>query len=191
MTVAAAQAELNLLPVAAPVTDGYNRDNFKLWTDANGDGCNTRAEVLKAESSTPTSSKVGSKCTIVLGSWLSSYDNVQYTDGTKLDIDHSVPLSEAWQSGANTWTAAQREAYANDLGYPGSLIAVSATTNRAKGDQDPSTWMPPYAGVRCTYVANWIAVKWRWQLAVDQAEKNALNTQLSTCTDSEIVTPTR
>ena len=84
-----------------------------------------------------------------------------------LDIDHLVPLAEAWDSGARNWTAAQRQAYANDLGDARALVAVTDNVNQAKGDQDPAEWMPPAAGATCRYVGEWAAVKIRWRLTVD------------------------
>ncbi|MFD0525252.1 GmrSD restriction endonuclease domain-containing protein [Paractinoplanes durhamensis] len=102
------------LPVATEVRTGYDRDLFNLWIDADGDGCNTRYEVLIDEATTkPT---VGSGCSLTGGKWLSYYDGATWTDPSDIDIDHMVPLAEAWDSGARNWTAAQRESYANDLG---------------------------------------------------------------------------
>ncbi|MEV0976570.1 hypothetical protein [Streptomyces sp. NPDC049915] len=57
-----------------------------------------------------------------------------------------VPLAEAWDSGAWHWSPEEREAYANDLGDDRALIAVSATSNRSKADQDPTTWLSPAEG---------------------------------------------
>ncbi|MFE6887993.1 HNH endonuclease family protein [Streptomyces sp. NPDC057694] len=85
-------------------------------------------------------------------------------------MDHLVPLAEAWDSGAGTWTAKEREAYTNDLGDAPSFIAVSAKTNRSKGDKDVAEWLLPFEGDRCTYVSDWVATKMRWQLTVDPAE---------------------
>ncbi|HEX7474251.1 MAG TPA: HNH endonuclease family protein, partial [Candidatus Limnocylindrales bacterium] len=95
-------------------------------------------------------------------------------DSSKLDIDHVVPLAEAWDSGAYRWDAARRRAFANDLGVSWSLIAVSAASNRSKGDKDPAEWLPPLASYRCQYLAVWVAIKTRWNLAVDAAEKSAI-----------------
>jgi Protein of unknown function (DUF1524) len=115
-----------------------------------------------------------------------TYDDRYIDAASKLDIDHLVPLAEAWDSGASAWTAKEREAYANDLTDPRALIAASAASNRSKGDQDPSTWLPPYTGNRCTYVIDWIADKTRYRLAVDPVEQAALTDQLAACPDIPI-----
>ncbi|WP_167345368.1 HNH endonuclease family protein [Streptomyces bikiniensis] len=131
------------LPVAEEDRTGYTRDSFRHWNtglDA-GDGCNTRNEVLLAEAVQEPAVAAG--CKLTGGKWLSYYDNVEVSEAGKLDIDHMVPLAEAWDSGASTWTPAKREAYANDQGAAASLVAVTARTNRSKADQDPATWMPP------------------------------------------------
>jgi Protein of unknown function (DUF1524) len=169
------------LPVATEVRTGYSRDKFTLWTDADGDGCNTRYEVLIAEATTkPT---VGSGCTLSGGRWLSYYDGATWTLPADLDIDHLVPLAEAWDSGARNWTAAQRTAYANDLGDSRDLVAVTDNVNQAKGDRDPAEWLPPLAGAKCRYVAEWLVVKIRWRLTVNSAEKSALTTLAAGCTN--------
>ncbi len=163
------RAGISGLPVETEVHTGYTRDKFHLWIDADGDGCNTRNEVLIAEATTkPT---IGASCTLTGGRWHSYYDNADWTLASDLDIDHLVPLAEAWDSGARTWTAAQREAYANDLGDARDLVAVTDNVNQAKGDRDPAEWMPPATGATCRYVAEWTAVKIRWRLTVDSAER--------------------
>lgn len=101
-------------------------------------------------------------------------------------IDHLVPLAESWDSGASTWTPAERQAYANDLDDPRALLAVSATSNRCKADQDPTTWQPPAEGYRWTYATDWIAIKTRWGLTVDPAEQTALTSVLDGCPDTVI-----
>ncbi|MGW7261168.1 HNH endonuclease family protein [Streptomyces sp. NPDC054834] len=167
------------LPVRTEDRTGYTRDKFKHWTDADKDGCNTRAEVLKAEAVIPP--EQGPKCTLTDGEWYSAFDD-RYIQGPRgLDVDHLVPLAEAWDSGASAWTAKVREAYANDLGDDRALIAVSAASNRSKADQDPSTWLPPAEGYRCQYVTNWIADKTRWGLSIDTPEQTALSNELSHC----------
>ncbi|MFG2656068.1 HNH endonuclease family protein [Streptomyces sp. NPDC048425] len=98
-------------------------------------------------------------------------------------MDHLVPLAEAWDSGASTWTAKEREAYANDLGDARALIAVSAASNRSKADQDLSTWQPPAKGYRCQYATDRVADKTRWGLCIDPTEEAALAETLSRCPD--------
>ncbi|WP_329331174.1 HNH endonuclease family protein [Streptomyces sp. NBC_00663] len=163
------------IPVADESRTGYTRDKFKHWNRGldPADGCNTRAEVLLAEASeAPT---VSAGCKLSGGEWLSYYDEQEVTAPAKLDIDHMVPLAEAWDSGASTWSAARREAYANDQDAAASLVAVTARTNRQKADQDPSTWMPPAPNATCRYLAEWTATKLRWGLSADQAEIDTLN----------------
>ena len=158
---------------------GYNRDLFADWYDADRNGCNTRKEVLIAESLDPV--QIGSSCSITGGRWFSIYDNVETTDSSSFDIDHMVPLSEAWDSGAWNWNADQRKHYANDLDQPFFLIAVTASSNRSKSDRDPAEWMPPNSAYHCEYVRIWIEIKRAWDLSVDQAEHDYLAQKLASC----------
>ncbi|MFF5728198.1 HNH endonuclease family protein [[Kitasatospora] papulosa] len=152
---------------------GYTRSSFKHWNSGDlADGCNTRNEVLLAEAI--TAPVVGAGCKLTGGVWLSYYDGQQVTDPGALDIDHMVPLAEAWDSGASAWTPARREAYANDQGAATSLVAVTARTNRQKSDQDPAEWLPPAPEAQCRYVGEWVATKLRWQLSADAIELEAL-----------------
>lgn len=172
------------LPTADEDRTGYNRDLFRHWVDEDRDGCNTRMEVLIAEA--VEAPAVGPRCVISGGRWYSYYDDV-YVDGPRgNDIDHMVPLAEAWDSGASGWTAARRQAYANDVGSDVSLIAVTARSNRSKADQDPAEWMPPSTSAYCQYLGEWVATKLRWQLAVDNSEAAALAETASRCPDVPI-----
>jgi hypothetical protein len=121
-----------------------------------------------------------SGCNVVAGTWKSVYDGKVVTSPTAVDIDHLVPLANAWRSGASAWTTDQRQDFANDLDDP-QLVAVSASSNRSKGDQDPSTWKPQATGEWCVYAEDWIAVKTRWKLTVTTAEKSALADMLEKC----------
>ena len=178
-----AQASMGMLAQlrVAPEQQGatYERTYFGGWNDADRDRCNTRKEVLLAEATTPVT--VAGSCTLQGGSWVSPYDNAQTSIPATYDIDHMVPLKEAWVSGAYGWNLTTLRSYANDLGYEHSLIAVSATSNRKKSDQDPATWLPSNASFVCQYVGRWVAVKYRWSLAVDEAEKGALTSAISSC----------
>jgi hypothetical protein len=125
-------------------------------------------------------------CTLTGGRWFSYYDGEYVGDARGLDIDHLVPLAEAWDSGARRWTAQQREAFANDLGDPRSLVAVTSSVNRSKGDRDPADWLPPRSSARCRYVEQWVAVKLRWKLRIDAAEKVALTGLAAACANRTI-----
>ena len=121
-----------------------------------------------------------SGCNVVAGTWISTYDGKILDAPAKVEIDHLVPLANAWRSGASNWTDTRREDFANDLDHP-ELVAVSTAANRAKGDQDPSTWRPQRTGAWCDYASDWIAVKAHWKLTVTAAEKVALTELLGWC----------
>jgi hypothetical protein len=181
---------LKKLPTKPERRAGYDRSKFTHWVDADGDGCNTRYEVLIAEAVTrPTVSKPG--CQLAGGLWRSRYDQVTTGVLSTIDIDHMVPLAEAWDSGAHRWDADTRKRFANDLGYGASLIAVTASSNRSKGDREPRDWLPPNKQYRCTYMANWVAVKWRWRLRVDDAEREFLHRRLKRCGWPQVNQPRR
>jgi uncharacterized membrane protein YhaH (DUF805 family) len=167
------------LRVEPEVQSGYDRDLFRHWIDADGDGCDSRREVLIAESTTPVS--VGSGCSLSGGTWYSAFDGVTTTDASSFDIDHFVPLKEAWDSGAHAWDSGTRQRFANDLEFAGSLIAVSASSNRSKGASDPAEWLPPNRSYRCVYVVTWVEVKLRWNLSADPGEIAAIRSAGSGC----------
>lgn len=170
--VTAAQLPALLSSVAETTTPAYNRDRFEHWIDADGDGCNTRYEVLIEESLTPVT--VGAGCTLTGGTWVSVLDGASATSPAEVEIDHLVALAEAWRSGASSWTDEQRRAFANDLDVPYALNAVSSASNQAKADKDPAEWLPSNAEFRCEYSISWILMKYRWSLAADPAEISAL-----------------
>ena len=181
--VQSATADIIQLTVAADYLTGYNRPLFKHWIDADRNGCDTRKEVLIEEA--VIKPKIGKKCLLTNGKWLSPYDGKSYTKDSALDVDHLVPLAEAWRSGAWAWSALQRQNYANDLTEPVALVAVSLGLNRQKGDQDPSTWLPPKD--QCGYIANWITVKYKYGLTVDSIEADTLNASITKCGIANVV----
>ncbi|ROO58266.1 uncharacterized protein DUF1524 [Micromonospora sp. Llam0] len=172
-----ALSRLNSLTVAAEShQSSYSRSLFPHWITITG-SCNTREQVLKRDGSNVV---VNSSCYPTSGSWYSPFDGATWTQASDVDIDHMVPLAEAWRSGAWAWSTARRQTYANDLGGP-ELWAVTDNVNQAKGDKDPADWQPPLASFRCTYARAWIQVKWYYDMTVDSAEKSALSGMLATC----------
>jgi hypothetical protein len=162
---------------AAERVGGYDRNLFKHWIDADKNGCDTRKEVLIAEAIVKP--KKGPKCVLSGGKWISPYDGKSFTKDSGLDVDHVVPLAEAWRSGAWAWTAKQRQDFANDLSDSRVLIAVTASANRSKGDQDPKTWLPTKG--KCTYIESWVAVKVRYSLTFDTGELSVIQSYFTSC----------
>ncbi|MEU9123211.1 HNH endonuclease family protein [Streptomyces sp. NPDC048506] len=177
-SVAKARSELARLKVAphGPMT-GYNRASFPHWAEQ-GDNCDTRETVLER---TGTKVRQDKQCRAVSGKWVSAYDDKKFTAASGLDIDHIVPLANAWRSGARSWNTAKRKAFANDLTHP-QLLAVSASSNRSKGDQGPDEWQPPSKRYWCTYGRAWTSIKSTYELSITKAEKKMLTTMLNTCT---------
>lgn len=185
----AALAAVDSLPVKgrAPKT-GYARERFgTAWADTDSNSCDTRDDILKRDLKDVKYS--GGTCRVSYGLLEPdpySGKDITYRRGrSQVDIDHVVPLSDAWQKGAKYWDASKRIALAND---PLNLIAVDASTNRGKGDGDAATWLPPNKAYRCTYVAAQVAVKKKYGLWVTAAEKSAMKKVLTGCSGQKLPT---
>jgi hypothetical protein len=175
----------------APKT-GYDRiaDFGPAWYDVDHNGCDTRNDVLKIDLAGETLKPGTHDCVVLTG----TLDPDPYTGkviefkrgvGTSDDvqIDHIVPLSDAWQKGAQSISFDERRALAND---PINLQATDGPTNSAKGDKDAATWLPPQRGYWCTYVARQITVKAKYHLWVTQAEHDKMSEILATCPDEPL-----
>jgi hypothetical protein len=173
---------------------GYDRNLFEVWSDEDGDGCDTREEVLLRDA--VESPSVGSGCNVGAGLWYSVYDGVWLDDGRQLQVDHVVALKEAWDSGARDWDPARRIAFGNDLISPFTLIAVSSSANQDKGDADPSNWLPPNEDDICRYIAAWVVIKATWELSMDPSEHGRIGNLLealcegTTVADAAVTYPT-
>ncbi|MFD5891755.1 HNH endonuclease family protein [Streptomyces sp. NPDC060334] len=178
---------IDQMPVAEEHRAGYKRDLYKHWNRGLNatDGCDTRKEVILAEA--VGAPQVAAGCKLTGGTWRSAYDNLVVTDAARLDVDHFVPLAEVYDSEHTPWSAARREAYANDQNSPDTLIAVSAASNRSKSDKDPAEWLPSDGSYHCTYAATWVGTKLRWDLAVDEAERQALLGLAEDCPTTTVV----
>ncbi|MEO3972917.1 DUF1524 domain-containing protein [Streptomyces sp. CAU 1734] len=153
---------------------GYQSTSFPHWNKGRDttDACSTRAEVLIAEA--VEEPDVSAACKLTGGKWFSYYDEQTVTKQSSIEVDHVVPLAEAWGSGASAWTAERREAYANDQAATATLTAVTARTKREKGEQDITGWLPPSTSALCRYIGDWVATKLRWGLSTDKEELEAL-----------------
>ncbi|MBD3004548.1 HNH endonuclease [Streptomyces sp. 5-10] len=160
---------------------GYSRDKFNIWADSDGDGCNTRKEVLLAEAvRKPKIAQPG--CRLQGGKWLSWFDNKSITNASGISIDHLVPLAEAWRSGASKWSSEKLAKLGNDTSYAPTLTAVTPEVNAEKGDADPASWLPPNRDAVCAYAGSWVAVKLHYGLTADPSEVAALK-GLKKCQD--------
>ncbi|WP_175407158.1 HNH endonuclease family protein [Streptomyces sp. TRM64462] len=166
----------------APKT-GYEREKFgRAWADTDGNGCGTREDILTRDATDVTYKDGAKRCKVAHG--VISEDpytgkRIAFRRGDgKVDIDHVVALSDAWQKGAGQWDAEKRRSFAND---PLNLLAVDSAANRRKGDGDTATWLPPAKGFRCAYVARQVAVKKKYGVWVTAAERDAMKRVLNTC----------
>jgi len=116
-------------------SDKYDRDNWEHWIDEDTDGQDTRQEVLIEESLIPVT--FNDKGKVISGKWFDLYTAQYFTDPSDLDIDHFIPLKNAYDSGGNKWTSKQKQDFANDLDDENHLIAVSKSANRSKGSKSP------------------------------------------------------
>ncbi|CAM3823377.1 HNH endonuclease family protein [Nocardiopsis rhodophaea] len=174
-TKATAQSQLNGLAVRSEgASSGYDRSLFPHWVTISGT-CNAREYVLRRDGSNV---RTDDQCRATSGSWYSEFDGISTNDPSTFDIDHLVPLAEAWRSGADKWSTTKRRDFANDVDSP-VLWAVTASSNRVKGDKDPAEWMPPRTAIHCAYAKAWINVKYRYSLAVNSSEKSALQSTLN------------
>ena len=147
-------------------SDGkYDRDDWGSWIDEDGDGLNTRHEVLAEES---LINPVISNNKVVAGKWFDKYTGKYFTNPSDLDIDHLVPLKNAYISGASNWSKKKKNRYYNYLKYDNHLIAVSKSANRNKSDKSPVEWLPPNKEYQCEYVREWYKIKTAWGLSIEE-----------------------
>ena len=148
----------------------YDRTQFGRWIDADGDCQNTRHEVLIEESRIPVTFKTSRQCFVISGEWHDPYTGRVFTNPSLLDVDHVVPLKEAFISGANTWSRQKKIQFANDLKNADHLIAVYRGANRSKGARDPARWLPPNEAYHQEYIRIWREIKKAWVLSMDPEE---------------------
>ncbi len=161
--------------------DTYDRTaDFGGWVDI--DGCkDTRAEVLIRTSAAPVTFNGSNGCTVKTGQWTDPWSGVTTTVAHDFDIDHTVPLGNAWYSGAWSWTHDRRIAYTNDVGDVRHLVPIVASTNEAKGDRGPERWKPAKQSAWCAYALTWDHIKAKWDLSATRDEWNALVAMAETC----------
>ncbi len=174
--------------VIADELDGRDYDRSRHFGGCAKDenGIDVRQHVLATESYVPvTWDDTGTK--VIAGLWFDPFTGRTFrapfleSGYAIVQIDHVVPLKEAWESGAKNWPQEKREAYANDLTNPGHLIAVHSPTNGSKGHRDPAEWIVPNDNFQCAYAYTWVAIKREWDLTMEDEESQALRTILGIC----------
>lgn len=160
----------------------YDREEFyKSWPTV--DGCNLRQKIIKREFG---DTAVLDGCTVLSGEYDEPYtgEHIIYSSkeeiSSGIQIDHIVALSDAWQKGADFdhMTAEKRRELATD---PLNLLAVDSKANQSKSDGDAATWLPKNKKFRCQYVARQVSVKYKYNLWVTEAEKDAIKSVLENC----------
>lgn len=181
---------LNLISITEPENVSYNRDEYSHWNNVRP--CWTvREQVLFEEAVAGTIilldgdgavvEDVNRACEIKSGTWIDPYTGKEFNSPSDLDIDHTIPLAYANSHGASWWDKEKKASYANDLTYPGTLVAVSKSANRSKGAKGPSDWKPSNEGYWCQYATDWINVSTEWTLSISKADNEALLGMLDKC----------
>ena len=189
------RSALNQLEIKgrAPKT-GYSRDQFgQRWSDDvsaefGHNGCDTRNDILNRDLINKEYKPNTRDCVVLSGQLLDPYTGatIEFQRGrdtsSAVQIDHVVALSDAWQKGAQQLPPEVRQDFAND---PLNLLAVDGPANQQKRDSDAASWLPANKPFRCQYVARQVAVKRKYNLWVTQAEHDAMDRWLSTCTPED------
>ncbi|MEV4100105.1 HNH endonuclease family protein [Nonomuraea sp. NPDC049649] len=186
VNVKEARAKLEKLAVKgrAPKT-GFDRKKFgPAWADVDRNGCDTRNDILKRDLTDETFKPGTHDCIVLTGVLEDPYSGktINFKRGqdtsSKVQIDHLIPLSDAWQKGAQQWSDTKRKEFAND---PLNLLAVDGPLNGQKSDSDAATWLPPRRAYWCPYIARQVEVKAKYELWVTRAEKEAMEGILDKC----------
>lgn len=169
--------------MSAPVVvEPYDRADWRHWVDADGDGQDTRQEILLAEANADVpvaTNRNGSR--VLSGAWDDPYTGLTLTDPGALDVDHMVPLGWAHAHGGAAWSSARKRDYANGLTDPDHLVAVRARENRQKGARGPAGWVPPDETAHCWYGLAWARITTAWELDLDAADALAIVGLVATC----------
>ena len=179
--------KLEDVKIANPVDDpAYNRAEWGVWSKLDGEKCNTRVQVLKAQGvNVVTKDGNPDSCAIAGGIWVSPYDGA-ITDVKKgeattpistIQIDHVIPLKYAAAHGGKDWNQEKKVAFANDTSQ---LLATSATSNTSKGAKGPAEYMPRESE-QCRYSQIWIDTAKKYDISITKADKNKLAEGIATC----------
>lgn len=148
----------------------YDRSFFGGWRDSSGGCLDTRGEIL-VDLSLTEAVLDESGCRIVGGTWRDFYTGEILSDPSTIDIDHLVPLHEAWDLGANEWDRSRAADFAND---PQNLVITTGEMNRSKGSKVPPAWLPPEEESRCEYLTRFGQILGKYGLALPSNDQQRL-----------------
>lgn len=155
----------------------YQRlEQFGRWiNDPTDDTCmNTRAQVLVRDSQVNVTYRATNRCVVQSGQWLDPYAGDEMTESRQVQIDHVVPLKNAYLTGASKWNQAMRKLYANFMGVDYHLLPVNGHENMSKGDKGPNAYVPPNEKIRCEYLQHWLKIKATWNLVMTKDEAESI-----------------
>ncbi|AZZ37002.1 HNH endonuclease [Bdellovibrio sp. qaytius] len=162
----------------AVTAEAYERvHHFGGWVKnkKSGDCFNTRNKVLVRDNKGTITLKEDNKCSVATGEWVDAYTGSTLTDAqAEIQIDHMVPLHEAYISGAYKWTFKERCLYGNYLGYKNHLVSVSGEANNEKSSKTPEEYMPSNPNYQCEYLKDWLKIKSFWGLSLVSEEMKAI-----------------
>lgn len=177
-SVGEAKEELPRLVVVDRLSvDAFVPGAFSGWEPVADTPCDTEQLVLV---STGIGVKTTGRCKPVSGEWLSWFDGKAVFDPADAEVEHLVPLRNAWASGASAWPADKRASFANTFTEP-ELAVMTTELSLDRRDRGPELWKPPVRAAWCRYAASWVVVKAAWGLSVSTAERAALGAMLQPC----------
>ncbi|WP_100644054.1 HNH endonuclease family protein [Alteromonas facilis] len=156
----------------------YDRNDYKHWSDFDGDCQNTRQEILISTSQVEVTFTNAKACTVKTGKWYDPYTDKTWTKASDVDIDHIVPLAAAHSRGAYAWSPSLKEQFAND---PLNLIPVEDNTNQEKGAKGPADWMPPNHSYRCDYLKRYQLIMNKYGLSYHSSERRVVGRMMKAC----------
>lgn len=167
------QKMLDNLTIKASTKEDYDRGEWKHWT---GSPCNSRQQVLIDQGEDVVVEE--KRCKVTSGTWVCPFGLEKFTNPSKIDIDHVVPLGWANRNGGAKWDKEKKEEFANDFNH---LLATSAKENRSKGDKGPGDYLPPNKDYHCTYSKIWIFTLDKYSLSIPKKDFSALDRAFQSC----------
>lgn len=154
----------------------HRKEHFGDWIrDPSRRTCfDTRGLVLERQAQTQISIDPENHCRIQSSSWYDPYSDEYFYRASDLQIDHLVPLKNAYLAGAWSWSPEKRCHYYNFMDFNFHLVAIQKQANLSKGDRGPEAYLPISTGFQCAYLAAWLTIKAEWNLKIAVPEARAI-----------------